>query len=46
MRFLCDVHIPIRLVKWLIAQNHEAQHVNRLPDSFHPDRIVVFGDSR
>ncbi|SEH05674.1 Uncharacterised protein [Candidatus Venteria ishoeyi] len=35
MKFLCDVHIPYRLVKWLEQQGMEALHVNRLPDKWH-----------
>ena len=31
MQFLCDVHISIKLVKFLISSGHSALHVNQLP---------------
>lgn len=30
MRFICDVHIPIKLSKFLIAQGAESWHMNQL----------------
>lgn len=35
MKFLCDVHIPYRLVNWLREQKIEAMHVNRLPNQWY-----------
>ena len=32
MKFLCDVHISYRLVRFLNRQGFEATHVNQLPD--------------
>lgn len=57
MRFLCDVHIPIRLSKRLAEAGHDSTHVNRLPDRWHTsdqeiariadteDRILITKDS-
>ncbi|MBI3218155.1 MAG: DUF5615 family PIN-like protein [Bacteroidetes bacterium] len=28
MKFVCDVHIPYRLINFLLKQGHEATHVN------------------
>ncbi len=30
MRFLCDVHIAIKIVKWLQSKKFEATHVNSI----------------
>ena len=30
MKFLCDVHISIKLVKFLISKNHDCIHVNTI----------------
>lgn len=35
MDFLCDVHIPIKLAKFLQARGHSAKHVNQLPAKWH-----------
>ncbi|MCE7066797.1 DUF5615 family PIN-like protein [Dyadobacter sp. CY326] len=35
MNFLCDVHIPIKLVKHLSSIGHSASHVNSLPSKWH-----------
>jgi predicted nuclease of predicted toxin-antitoxin system len=35
MKFLCDVHIPYRLVNELRERGIEATHVNRLPQQWH-----------
>ena len=32
MHFICDVHIPYRLVNFLIKMGHKAEHVNDLMD--------------
>ncbi len=32
MRFICDVHLPIRLSKFLVAQGAESVHVNQILD--------------
>ena len=47
MNFLCDVHIPIKLVKYLINANHKALHVNQMPDKwFTTDAAICnFADS-
>ena len=57
MRFLCDVHIPIRLSKQLSAAGYDSTHVNRLPARWHTsdqdiarladqeDRILITKDS-
>lgn len=46
MKFLCDVHIPLKLVRYLSAQGYEALHVNQLPNKwFTSDReICQFAD--
>lgn len=35
MNFLCDVHIPIKLSKFLQSKGHSARHVNQLPAKWH-----------
>lgn len=35
MNFLCDVHIPIKLAKFLQSNGHSAKHVNQLPAKWH-----------
>lgn len=35
MNFLCDVHIPIKLAKFLQSEGHPAKHVNQLPAKWH-----------
>ena len=35
MDFLCDVHIPIKLAKFLSGLGHNAIHVNSLPQKWH-----------
>ena len=37
MNFLCDVHIPIKLAKFLQNNGHSAKHVNQLPAKWHTD---------
>lgn len=37
MNFLCDVHIPIKLAKFLQGKGHSAKHVNQLPAKWHTD---------
>lgn len=37
MRFLCDVHIPLRLSNYLTACGHHSEHVNALPNRWHTD---------
>ncbi|TAE82614.1 MAG: hypothetical protein EAY81_09050 [Bacteroidetes bacterium] len=34
MKFLCDVHIPIALVKFLALQGYETLHVNSMPNKW------------
>jgi predicted nuclease of predicted toxin-antitoxin system len=34
VKFLCDVHISLRLVKWLNTQGFEATHVNKILDGY------------
>ncbi len=34
MKFLCDVPISLRLVKWLNIQGFEATHVNNILDGY------------
>ncbi len=34
MKFLCDVHISIKLVKFLISKNYECTHVNTILDKW------------
>ena len=42
MKFLCDVHIPFQLVKYLISKNHLAMHVNQLSNKwFTPDSEIA-----
>lgn len=35
MRFLCDVHIPLRLSNYLNACGHHSEHVNAMPERWH-----------
>ena len=35
MKFLCDVHISIKLVKFLISKNHECIHVNTILEKWY-----------
>lgn len=48
MNFLCDVHIPIKLVKFLISCGHSAHHVNRLPNKWYTSDsdICLFADKQ
>ncbi|MCE7059081.1 DUF5615 family PIN-like protein [Dyadobacter sp. CY343] len=48
MNFICDVHISIKLVKYLVAQGHNAMHVNQLPQKWHTtdQQICSFADSQ
>lgn len=47
MKFICDVHIPVRLSKFLVKQGAESIHVNQiLEGSFTPDnRISQYADT-
>lgn len=47
MKFLCDVHIPLKLVKLLQESGFTAMHVNLLPDKWcTPDtEICRFADA-
>lgn len=47
MKFLCDVHIPIKLVKQFEELGFSAMHVNQLPDKWYtPDtEICRFADA-
>lgn len=41
MKFICDVHIPISLSKFLATQGAESVHVNQILDgSFTPDDLI------
>jgi len=40
MKFLCDVHISIKLVKFLISKNHDCIHVNTILENGIP-KIVL-----
>jgi len=41
-KFVCDVHLPIKVCKFLISQGHEAIHVNQiLTGSSTPDTLVT-----
>lgn len=46
MKFLCDVHIPFKLVRWLISEGFEAIHINSILDSWHTEdsKIRKFSD--
>ncbi len=35
MKFLCDVHISIKLVKFLISKNHDCIHVNNILNNWY-----------
>lgn len=37
MNFLCDVHIPIKLAKFLQTRAHSTKHVNQRPTKWHTD---------
>jgi predicted nuclease of predicted toxin-antitoxin system len=42
MKFLCDVHISIKLVKYLISKNHDCIHVNTILEKWHTkDRDIA-----
>jgi predicted nuclease of predicted toxin-antitoxin system len=41
MRFLCDVHIPLRLSNYLNACGHHAEHVNAMPNRWHTDDAEI-----
>jgi len=57
MRFICDVHISIKLSKQLAEAGHDCTHVNRLPGRWYTsdqdiarladkeDRILITKDS-
>jgi predicted nuclease of predicted toxin-antitoxin system len=47
MKFLCDVHIPFALVKFLSEQGFETMHVNSMPKKWHTSdsEICPFADS-
>ncbi len=41
MKFICDVHIPIRLSKFLAAQGADSVHINQILDgAFTPDDLI------
>jgi predicted nuclease of predicted toxin-antitoxin system len=46
VKFICDVHIPIKLVKYLDKSGFEALHVNTLPNSYYSKdaEITEFAD--
>ena len=48
MKFLCDVHLPIKPCKFLVGEGHEAIHVNQiLKGSLTPDGdISYYADQR
>ena len=42
MKFLCDVHISIKLVKYLISKNYDCIHVNTILEKWHTkDRDIA-----
>ena len=41
MKVLCDVHISIRVAKYLSSQGIEAYHVNQLPDKWETSDAVI-----
>lgn len=47
MKFLCDVHKPLALVKYLSAQGFETMHVNSMPQKWHTSdsEICLFADT-
>ena len=46
MRFLCDVHISIRLCKRLVEEGYDCKHVNQLPGRWNnpDDAIALLAD--
>ncbi|MCF2502892.1 DUF5615 family PIN-like protein [Dyadobacter sp. CY107] len=47
MHFLCDVHISIKVVKYLAIQGHSAIHANHLPSkSFSTDAEICLHADR
>ncbi len=46
MKFLCDVHIPYKLVKMLNDKGFEAMHINTILDKWHTsdERICQYAD--
>lgn len=42
MKFTCDVHMSIRLSKFLVAHGHDSVHVNQiLNGSSTPDSVIA-----
>lgn len=41
MKFICDVHIPIRLSKFLATQGTESWHMNQLLDGSNTSDLVI-----
>ncbi len=46
MKFLCDVHIPYKLVKLLNDKGFEAEHINKILDKWHTSdkKICQYAD--
>lgn len=47
MKFLCDVHIPLKLVKFLQSKGFEAIHVNSMPNKWYTrdQEIIEYANS-
>lgn len=48
MKFLCDVHIPLKLVRYFISKNIEAIHINNILDKWFTtdEKISSFADKK
>ena len=48
MQFLCDVHIPIKLVRFLNDRNYHCVHVNSILDKWHTkdNKIAKYVDDK
>ena len=41
MKFLCDVHISIKLVKQLEASGYSSMHVNQMTNKWHTSDVEI-----
>ena len=48
MKFLCDVHIPIKLSKKIVQLGFESEHVNNILAKWHTDDkdIIKYADQK
>ena len=41
MKFLCDVHLPERLVRYLVSKGYEAVHVRSILDGDRTEDVDI-----